>query len=75
MDDWLGVCTIGDVMPFVEALRKMAEQYYPNKNDVCKDAVIILGTSITYSKVPNKCSPLPPRLLNFGFSSLAPKKN
>ena len=60
MDDWLGVCTIGDVMPFVEALRKMAEQYYPNKNDVCKDAVIIPGTSITYSKVPNKCSPPPP---------------
>ena len=35
-------------MPFIEAFRKMAEQYYPNKIDVCKDAVSIPGISMTY---------------------------
>ena len=34
-------------MPFAELFRKMAEQYYPDKIDVCKDAVSIPGVSIT----------------------------
>ena len=35
-------------MPFNEAFRKMAEIYYPDKIDVCKDAVRIPGISMTY---------------------------
>ena len=31
-----------------EAFRKMAGQYYPDKIDVCKDAVSIPGISMTY---------------------------
>ena len=46
--DWLRVYNVADVVPFIEAFRKMAEQYYPYKIDVCKDAVGISGISITY---------------------------
>ena len=48
MGDWLRVYKAADVVPFIEALRKMAEQYYPDKIDVCKDAVSIRGISMTY---------------------------
>ena len=48
MSDWLQVYNIADAVPFIEAFRKMAEQYYPNKFDVCKDAVSIPVISITY---------------------------
>ena len=48
MDDWLWVYNVADVVPFIEAFRKMAGQYYPDKNDICKDAVSILGISMTY---------------------------
>ena len=48
MGDWLRVYNVADVVPFIEAFRKMAEQYYPYKIDVCKDAVGISGISITY---------------------------
>ena len=34
--------------PFIEGFRKMAGQYYPDKIDVCKDAVSIPGISMTY---------------------------
>ena len=48
MGDWLQVYNVADVVPFIEAFRKMAEQYYPDKIDVCKDAVSIPGISMTY---------------------------
>ena len=48
MSDWLQVYNAVDVVPFIEAFRKMAEQYYPVKIDICKDAVSIPGKSITY---------------------------
>ena len=48
MGDWLRVYNFADVVPFIEAFRKMAEQYYPDKIDVCKDAVSIPGISMTY---------------------------
>ena len=48
MGDWLWVYNVADVLPFIEAFRKMAGQYYPDKIDVCKDAVSIPGTSMTY---------------------------
>ena len=48
MGDWLRVCNVADVVPFTEALRKMAGQYYPDKTDICKDAVSIPGISMKY---------------------------
>ena len=47
MGDWLRVYKVADVVPFIEAFRKMAEQYCPDKVDVCKDAVSIRGISMT----------------------------
>ena len=47
MGDWLRIHNVADVAPFIEAFRKMAEQYYPDKIDVCKDAVSIPGISMT----------------------------
>ena len=32
--DWLRIYNVADVVPFFEAFRKMAEQYYPDKSDV-----------------------------------------
>ena len=48
MGDWLRVYNVADVVPFIEALWKMAGQFYPDKIDVCKDAVSIPGISMTY---------------------------
>ena len=48
MGDWLRVYNVVDVVPFIEAFRKMAEQYCLDKVDVCKDAVCIPGISRTY---------------------------
>ena len=48
MGDWLRVYNVADVAPFIEAFRKMAEQYYPDKTDVFQDAVNIPGISMTY---------------------------
>ena len=48
MGDWLRVYNVADVVPFIEAFRKMARQYYPDKIDVCKDALSIPGISMTY---------------------------
>ena len=47
-NDWLRVYNVADVVPFIKAFRKMARQYYPDKIDVCKDAVSIPGISMTY---------------------------
>ena len=46
MGDCLRVYNVADVAPFIEAFRKMARQCYPDKIDVCKDAVSIQGISI-----------------------------
>ena len=48
MGDWLRLYNVADVVPFIETFRKMAEHYYPDKIDVCKNAVSILGISMTY---------------------------
>ena len=48
MKDWLGEYNLADVEPFIEALEKTREQYYPDEIDLLKDAVSIPGISITY---------------------------
>ena len=48
MGDTLQVYNMAGVVPLIEASRKMAEQYYPDKVDVCKDALSIQGISMTY---------------------------
>ena len=48
MGDWLLVYNAADVVPFIEAFKKMAGQYYLDKVDVCKDAVSIPSISMTY---------------------------
>ena len=48
MDDWLRVYKVADVVSFIETFSRIAEQYYPDKIDVCKDAVGIPGISMTY---------------------------
>ena len=48
MSNWLRVYNVADVVPFIEAFRKMAELHYPDKIDICKDAVGIPGISMTY---------------------------
>ena len=46
--DWLRVYNAADVVPFIEAFKKMAKQYYLDKIDVCKDVVSIPGIPLTY---------------------------
>ena len=48
MGDRLRVYNIADVVPFIEAFKKMDEQYCPDKIDAFKDAVSIPGISMTY---------------------------
>ena len=48
MKDWLEEYNLADVEPFIEALEKTREQYYPDKIDLLKDAVSIPGISMTY---------------------------
>ena len=36
------------MVPFIEAFRKMAGQYYPDKIDECKNAASIPAISMTY---------------------------
>ena len=48
MGDWLRLYNVAEVVPFIEVFKKMAWQYYPNKIDICKDAVSIPGVSMTY---------------------------
>ena len=47
MGDWLRVHNVADILPFIEAFRKMAGQCYPDKIDACKDTVSIPGISMT----------------------------
>ena len=48
MKDWLKEYNIAYVKPFIEALEKTREQYYPDKIDMLKDAVSIPNISMTY---------------------------
>ena len=48
MTDWLRVYNKSDIIPFMEAVDKTRIQYYPNEVDMLKDAVSILGISMTY---------------------------
>ena len=48
MKDWLKEYNLADVEPFIEALEKTREQYYPDEIDFLKDAVSIPGISMTY---------------------------
>ena len=48
MEDWLKEYNLADVKPFIEALEKTREQYYPDEIDLLKDAVSIPGISMTY---------------------------
>ena len=54
MKDWLKEYNLADVEPFIEALVKTREQYYPDEIDLLKDAVSIPGISMNY--VLNKAS-------------------
>ena len=47
MDNWLRVYNIADVA-FIEAFRKVAEQYYLDKINVYNDAISITGISMKY---------------------------
>ena len=48
MGYWLRVYNVAEVVPFMESFKKIAGQYYPDKIDLCKDAVSIPGISMTY---------------------------
>ena len=46
--NWLRVYNVTVVLLFIEAFRKIAGQYCPDKIDVCKAAVSIPGISMTH---------------------------
>ena len=48
MKDWLKEYNLADVTPFIEALEKTREQYYPDEIDLLKEAVSIPGISMMY---------------------------
>ena len=48
MKDWLKEYNLADVKPFIEAVEKTREQYYPDEIDLLKDAVSIPGISMMY---------------------------
>ena len=48
MKDWLKEYNLADVEPFIEALEKTREQYYPDEIALLKDAVSIPGISMNY---------------------------
>ena len=48
MEDWLKEYNLADVKPFIDALEKTREQYYPDEIDLLKDAVSIPGISMMY---------------------------
>ena len=49
MEDWLKEYNLADVTPFIQALEKTREQYYPDEIDLLKDAVSIPGISMMYA--------------------------
>ena len=48
MEDWLEEYNLADVKPFINALEKTREQYYPDEIDLLKDAVSIPEISMNY---------------------------
>ena len=48
MIDWLRLYNKADVIPFIEAINKTCKQYCPDKINMLKDMVSILGISMTY---------------------------
>lgn len=48
MKDWLRKCNLVDVKPFIEGLEKTKKQYYPDNNDILKEAINIVGVLMTY---------------------------
>ena len=48
MEDWLEEYNLADVKPFINALEKTREQYYPDEIDLLKDAVSIPVISMNY---------------------------
>ena len=48
MEDWLEEYNLAVVKPFINALEKTREQYYPDEIDLLKDAVSIPGISMNY---------------------------
>ena len=48
MEDWLKEYNLADVTPFIKALEKTREQYYPDEIDLLKDAISIPGISMNY---------------------------
>ena len=48
MEDWLREYNLADVKPFIDALEKTREQYYPDEIDLLKDAVSIPGISMMH---------------------------
>ena len=48
MEDWLEEYNLADVKPFINALEKTREQYYPDEIGLLKDAVSIPGISMNY---------------------------
>ena len=48
MMNYLKEYNLADVIPFVEALEKTREQYYPDEIDMLEDAASIPGISMTY---------------------------
>ena len=48
MEDWLEEYNLADVNPFINALEKTREQYYPDEIYLLKDAVSIPGISMNY---------------------------
>ena len=47
MGDWLQLYNVEDVVPFIEAFRKMAGLYYTDKIVICKHAIGVSGMSMT----------------------------
>ena len=48
MMDWLREYNLVDVIPFVKAVDEERKCYYPDEIDMLRDAVSILGISMTY---------------------------
>ena len=40
MDDWLRVYNVADIVPFIKAFKKMAEQYYLDKMMYAKTRLV-----------------------------------
>ena len=83
MKDWLKEYNLADVKPFIEALEKTREQYYPDEIDLLKDAVSIPGISMMYvlnealrrKNIQNQIFLLPGNPANASVQMIAKKKD